>query len=198
MTILDSRPDHPKPPASSEERESTPSVASQLARYRHMVKAAPPDVLERAIAQALTELPPAPRQRICDRLAVACSAYEEAYEENPTLRSPSVDDGSPSLATPTRLARLAALAEKQQAGSVERALRSPLPAQGATREIDDALWYGFLSAFVRSQATRAFFSAVTPRDESLDGDSDFSEEFGYKEGFAGGSGFEKDEFDKWI
>jgi hypothetical protein len=51
---------------------------------------------------------------------------------------------------------------------------------------------------VRSEATLAFFSGGTPGEPSFDGDSDFSEEFGYKEGFAGGSGFEKDEFDKWI
>jgi hypothetical protein len=194
MTILDSDPEHPEPPASTEARESSPSVASQLARYRHMVKVAPVDVLERAITQTLTELPPAPRQRICDRLDVAWSAYEE----NPTLRSPSLEDRSPSQTTPTRLARLAALAEKQQAGAVERALRSPLPAPETSPEINDTLWYSFLSGFVRSQATLAFFSAGTARGESLDGDSDFSEEFGYEQGFAGGSGFDKDEFDKWT
>jgi hypothetical protein len=125
------------------------------------------------------------------------------------LRSPSLEDRSPSLEAPTRLARLAALAEKQRAGAVERALRSPPPAQDTGREINDTLWLSFLSSFVRSEATLAFFSAgvpgdagVPPRDSSgdhsLDGDSDFSEEFGYKEGFAGGSGFEHDEFDKWV
>jgi hypothetical protein len=167
-----------------------------------MVKVASLDVLERAHTQALTGLRPAPRQRICDRLDVAWSAYEE----NPTLRSPSLEDRSPSLETPIRLARLAALAEKQRAGAVERALRSPPPAQDTSREINDTLWLSFLSSFVRSEATLAFFSAGVPgnapregsRDHSLDGDSDFSEEFGYKEGFAGGSGFEKDEFDKWV
>jgi hypothetical protein len=194
MTILDPRPEQPQPAAANEERESSPSVASQLARYRCMIKAAPIETLERANAQALTALPPGPRQRICDRLDAAWSAYEE----NPTLRSPSLEDRSPSLATPTRLARLAALAEKQHAGAVERALRSPLPAQDTTREINDALWFGFLSSFVRSEATLGFFSDASARHESLDEDADFSEEFGYKRGFAGGSGFEKDEFDKWI
>ena len=29
-------------------------------------------------------------------------------------------------------------------------------------------------------------------------DPDFSEEFGYERGFAGGSGFENVEFDKWV
>ena len=29
-------------------------------------------------------------------------------------------------------------------------------------------------------------------------DPDFSEEFGYERGFAGGSGFENVEFDRWV
>jgi hypothetical protein len=31
-----------------------------------------------------------------------------------------------------------------------------------------------------------------------DSDPDFSEEFGYERGYAGGSGFENVEFDKWV
>jgi hypothetical protein len=52
-------------------------------------------------------------------------------------------------------------------------------------------------------------SGVTPPDGAvgptldtarteLDPEPDFSEEFGYERGFAGGSGFEKVEFDKWV
>jgi hypothetical protein len=93
----------------------------------------------------------------------------------------------------TPLARLAMQSEQRQPGTLEAALRRAVPAPSA-----DCQWSSFVYNFVGSQAAAGFFSSLAAMDTARDADADFSQEFGNDEGFAGGSGFEGDSFDKWT
>lgn len=161
--------------------------------YRFVVRTASSEMIERATAEMFAALDLADRHAICDRL-----------DQSPEFRAGS--DTSPTVERLRHCARRAALAESQSPGALERAVR----ASGSA--LDEALAAKVVETFVntptaRTLLTRSRADAVTspkasgnPRGGAADSerDPDISDEFGFERGYAGGSGFENVEFDKWI
>lgn len=85
-----------------------------LARYRYMLKTAPPETIEQAHAEAFEKLTPQQRRMLLEQLREEMPEAERAYgAENPQT-----------------LARLATRAEVRQPGTMER-LFSRVPAAGS-------------------------------------------------------------------
>src|SRR4051794_3837324 len=76
-----------------------------VARYRYLLRTAPPEQIEQAHAEAFAQLTPDQRQQVLTQLAAAVPAGER----------PRTDD-------PQTLARVATRAEMRQPGTLERAL----------------------------------------------------------------------------
>ncbi len=75
-----------------------------LARYRYMLKTAPPDAIEQAHAEAFAKLTPEQRRRLLEQLRNESPEAERAYATD----------------NPQALARLATRAEVRQPGTMER------------------------------------------------------------------------------
>jgi hypothetical protein len=89
------------------------SDAQAVARYRYLLRTAPPEQIEQAHAEAFAQLTPDQRQQVLAQLAAAVPAGER----------PRTDD-------PRTLARVATRAELRQPGTLERALGGYGPGYG--------------------------------------------------------------------
>ena len=78
-----------------------------IARYRYMLKTAPPETIEQAHAEAFAQLTPEQRRLALQKLAESVPASERASAEQ-------------SGANPQALARMATRAEIRQPGTMER------------------------------------------------------------------------------
>lgn len=168
----------PTSPVVGQDDASAPPVADSIGRYQYVVKCAPPETIEHATAELLDVLSPADRERICYWL--------DHFQE--------LGDAGCVEALPSRVAR----AETKRPRALERAVRAGVPVRAG-----EELWSELATAFVSTEAVRAFFAELdargAPRTQAEpEGDPDFSEEFGFMSGYAGGSGFEDVEFDRWV
>jgi hypothetical protein len=172
-------------PGATREDLAIPPSADLIGRYRYLVNAAPLETIERATAEMLEALSPADGERIRDRL-----------DQFPELRA---DEHHVPAQRQRRLSRSGAHAEKRRPGALERAVRA-----GAPAEVGDDLCLVLARAFVSTPTASAFLSRVEEADrghttpQEPESDPDFSDEFGYVSGYAGGSGFENVEFDRWT
>ena len=97
-----------------EGQRAEPSEDEQaLARYRYMLKTAPPDAIEEAHAEAFARLTPQQRRMLLEQLRAEVPETESAY----------------ATENPQGLARLATRAEVRQPGTLER-LFGRVPATG--------------------------------------------------------------------
>ncbi|MCU0937711.1 MAG: hypothetical protein MUC86_00925 [Burkholderiaceae bacterium] len=113
----------PNPPST----ESLPAPAATdaldadderaLARYRYLLKTAPPESIEQAHAEAIARLTPAQRQLLLQQVGAMLPPYERAL-------------AGPANATPQGIARLITRAEMRQPGLAERMLGA-VPTSGA-------------------------------------------------------------------
>ena len=85
-----------------------------LARYRYMLKTAPPETIEQAHTEAFARLTPQQRRMLLEQLRAEMPVADAAY----------------AAENPQALARLATRAEVRQPGTMER-LFSRVPAAGA-------------------------------------------------------------------
>jgi hypothetical protein len=94
--------DAPRQPA------ATPSSDDEqaIARYRYLLKTAPPEAIEQAHAEAFARLTPEQRRKVLEELRAATPAAERATE--------------PVLSDPQALARYATRAEIRRPGTLER------------------------------------------------------------------------------
>ncbi|HEY3178338.1 MAG TPA: hypothetical protein VGL25_05610 [Casimicrobiaceae bacterium] len=94
------------------QRNTTPSTEESdeqaIARYRYMLKTAPPETIEQAHAEAFAALTPEQRRKVLQRLS------DEIPEAERAAAAGAGD-------TPGSLARLATRAEIRQPGAIERA-----------------------------------------------------------------------------
>src|SRR3954471_3565240 len=93
-------------------RQESPAQSSDeqaIARYRYMLKTAPPETIEQAHAEAFAQLTPEQRRTVLQKMAESMPASERA----------SAEQGG---ANPQALARLATRAEIRQPGTMERML----------------------------------------------------------------------------
>ncbi|MET0763714.1 MAG: hypothetical protein ABWY29_02535 [Blastococcus sp.] len=95
-------PSYDAPPRAS--RQQLPDEQA-VARYRYLLRTAPPEQIEQAHAEAFAQLTPDQRQQVLTQLAAAVPKGER----------PRTDD-------PATLARVATRAEMRQPGTLERAL----------------------------------------------------------------------------
>jgi hypothetical protein len=159
-----------------------------LERYRYLVRTAPAETVEQAHVQAFARLTPEQRRHIL--LQIERMAPSEAAAL-----------GRQTAGDPASLAQLAAHAEQRQPGVVERALSNASPGVGNLLSV-------FAAGFVGSTAAQGFLSALAGNqseaassDRDTSEEADFSEEFGQgedNEGFAGGAGFEGDDFEPIV
>jgi hypothetical protein len=90
------------------ERAQAQSADEQaIARYRYMLKTAPPETIEQAHAEAFAQLTPEQRRLMLQKMAESVPASERAGAEQ-------------AGATPQALARMATRAEIRQPGAMER------------------------------------------------------------------------------
>jgi hypothetical protein len=136
-----------------------------IARYRYMLRTAPPETIEQAHAEAFAKLTPEQRRRVLDELR---------GEMPETERAAAARAGD----SPQQLARLATRAEIRQPGVMERVFggvrAAPGAAAGAGMGMGGLLAGGFLSsmagAVVGSMIAQHFFHN-NPEASQLFGDS---------------------------
>lgn len=95
--------------ASGAESSLSPQDALAIARYRYLVRTAPPETIELAHAEAFARLTPEQRQMLLQQVASVLPPQERAL-------------AGPANAGPHGLARLITRAEMRQPGSIERLL----------------------------------------------------------------------------
>jgi hypothetical protein len=100
------------PEAQSGEQSAAQSAAQSaddqaIARYRYMLKTAPPETVEQAHAEAFAQLTPEQRRQVLQKMADSVPAAERSL----------IEQGG---ASPQTLARLATRAEIRQPGAMER------------------------------------------------------------------------------
>ena len=107
--IFGDTPRQPAPTGTSDDEQA-------IARYRYMLRTAPPEAIEQAHAEAFARLTPEQRRMVLEQLRAATPEAERAAKE-------------PLLSDPQALARYATRAEIRQPGTLERTFRA-LPAGG--------------------------------------------------------------------
>ena len=142
-----------------------------LARYRYLLRTAPPEAIEQAHAEAFAQLTPEQRAQ----------ALQQLSQEVP----PSERGGTAGQSDPQALARLATRAEMRQPGTLERALGGPGMGMGgmfagsllssiAGAFIGTAIAHQLLGAFDGGSGTTSEEMASAPPDASQeDADGDF-------------------------
>jgi len=96
---------------SAQREPAQPQAADEqaIARYRYMLKTAPPETIEQAHAEAFAQLTPEQRRLMLQKMAESVPASERGVAEQ-------------AGATPQALARMATRAEIRQPGAMERML----------------------------------------------------------------------------
>ena len=140
-----------------------------VARYRYLLRTAPPEAIERAHAEAFAQLTPEQRAQALQQLSKEVPASERAATANQT--------------DPQALARLATRAEMRQPGTLERALvgrgmgmggmfAGSLLSSIAGAFIGTAIAHQFLGGF-HDPATGGEEMASAPESSQEDADADF-------------------------
>ncbi|HLV64665.1 MAG TPA: hypothetical protein VKY73_02590 [Polyangiaceae bacterium] len=151
-----------------------------LSRYRRFVRSASRETLERAHVEAFSSLDVDERRRIAATLVDAMPPQERAA-------APLV-----SVTEPEALAKLSTSAELREPGGLERTL---------VDRNQRVLFAAFVGSLLAGAAATRFLEAeagAAPSAEAPESDPDFSPEYGqgaHGDGYAGGAGFEHDEFD---
>jgi hypothetical protein len=101
-----------------------------VARYRYLLRTAPPEQIEQAHAEAFAQLTADQRQQVLAQLAAAVPAAER----------PRTDD-------PATLARVATRAEVRHPGTLERALGGYGPGYGSGRGYDQGYGGGYRGGY---------------------------------------------------
>lgn len=159
--------------------------AQAIARYRYMLKTAPPEALEQAHAEAFSKLTLEQRRQVLEQLSAEAPAAERA-----AAAATSVED-------PQALARVATRAEMRAPGTLERTLGA-----GGGMGMGASLLSSFAMGFAGSMIAQSLFSAMGgfgdhgSADASADADADeqetaqADEDYGDDGGFDGGGDFD--------
>lgn len=117
-----------------------------IARYRYLLRTAPPEMIEQAHAEAFVQLTPEQRRLVLEQLAEHLPASERPLAEQNAL-------------SPQTLARLATRAEMRQPGSTERMFGQ---AGGASMGglMAGSLLSSIAGAVIGSMIARQFFDGM--------------------------------------
>ena len=143
-----------------------------IARYRYMLRTAPPETIEQAHAEAFAQLTPEQRRLVLQRMADSVPSSERALAER---------DG----ASPQALARLATRAEMRQPGSF-----------GSL--ITGSLLGSIAGAVIGSMIARQFFDGTGHGAAGLEGAAEPDQDSGFgdtDQAMDGGDGFDTGGFD---
>jgi hypothetical protein len=115
-------------------QNAEPSADEQaIARYRYLVRTAPPETIEQAHAEAFAQLTPDQRRRVLQELSTSMSVGERMAAAR------AADD-------PEVLARMATRAEIRQPGTLERIFGSQGGASAAAPGLGSMMAGGFLAS----------------------------------------------------
>ena len=160
-------------PAPQSEAAQAPSADEQaIARYRYMLKTAPPETIEQAHAEAFAQLTPEQRRLALQKIAESVPPSERASVEQ-------------SGANPQALARLATRAEIRQPGAMERMF-----GQGGGASLGGVLLSSIAGTVIGSMIARQFFAG---EGHGAGGAADAGEEAGSSDadqGMDGGDSFD--------
>jgi hypothetical protein len=167
----DNPPDRPK---SADEQA--------IARYRYMLKTAPPETIEQAHAEAFARLTPEQQRMVLQRMAASIPASDRA----------SLEQIGPN---PQALARMATRAEIRQPGAMER-MFGQAGGSGFGSMLGGSLLGSIAGTVIGSMIAREFFSHESPSpdtpaptsessrdddladaDDAADDDGDFGDSF---------------------
>jgi hypothetical protein len=152
--------------------------AQAIARYRYMLKTAPPDALEQAHAEAFGKLTLEQRRQVLEQLSAEAPVAERA-----ATAATSVDD-------PQALARVATRAEMRAPGTLERTLGG-----GGAMGMGASLLSSFAMGFAGSMIAQSLFSAMGGfgdhgSAETADADAGQDETAQADEGYGDDGGFD--------
>lgn len=153
--------------------EAQPDDEQAIARYRYMLKTAPPETLEQAHAEAFAQLTAEQRRLLLQTMAESVPPSERALAEQ-------------GGASPQALARMATRAEIRQPGSAERMFRQ---AGGASLGgvVAGSLLASIAGAVIGSMIAREFFSGADQDAAGSDGAAGEGDQaMGEGDGFDGG------------
>jgi hypothetical protein len=152
--------------------------AQAIARYRYMLKTAPPEALEQAHAEAFSKLTLEQRRQVLEQLSAEAPAAERA-----AAAATSVED-------PQALARVATRAEMRAPGTLERTLGA-----GGGMGMGASLLSSFAMGFAGSMIAQSLFSAMggfgdhgaadadaDAEQETAQADEDYGDEGGFDDG----------------
>ncbi len=156
-------------PARQGEAAQTQSVDEQaIARYRYMLKTAPPETIEQAHAEAFAQLTPEQRRLVLQKMAEGMPASERASVEQ-------------SSANPQALARMATRAEIRQPGAMER-MFGRTGGVGLGGLMAGSLLSSIAGTVIGSMIAREFFADDSHAAAGLDSASEPNQEAGFSEG----------------
>jgi hypothetical protein len=152
----------------------SPQDAQAIARYRYLIKTAPPEAVELAHAEAFARLTPEQRQLLLQHIAAELPPHERAL-------------AGPANAGPQGMARLITRAEVRQPGTIERLLGGRNgPGLGAV--IGTTLLATIAGSVIGSAIAHEMFGAGSQTDEPGAGLADAAD-------FSGEDGADVDGFD---
>ena len=133
------------------EPQAVPEDEQAIARYRYMLRTAPPETIEQAHAEAFAKLSPAQRQRVLQELSDRATPAERAAMA-----------GTPE--SPAELARAATRAELREPGTLERILGGVRPSSATAAPAAGGLFGSTLlgsmaGGVLGSMIAQHFFSA---------------------------------------
>jgi hypothetical protein len=153
----------PEPqPTQGSQREPARTDEQAIARYRYLLKTAPPEAIEQAHAEAFAQLSPEQRRRVLEQLRSDVPEFEQ------NAATSNGDD-------PRSLARMATRAEMRRPGTLERAFGS---LGGGQIGVGGLLAGSFMSSLagtvIGSMVAQQFFAHDEQHQVLAEGPNDYS------------------------
>jgi hypothetical protein len=156
----------------------TPADEAALARYRYLLRTAPPETIEQGHAEAFAQLTPEQRRKVLEQLRRELPAYEQAV-------AAQGDD-------PQTLARMATRAELSRPGALDRAFGGM--AQPGIGGMMAGSFLSTLAGVVVGSAIADHFFAESGYEAGggETGDADQGGDLGIDDGYGGAESFGED------
>ena len=167
MSLFDPKWGRDKPERQGEAARPEADDERAIARYRYMLKTAPPEVIEQAHAEAFAQLTPEQRRLVLQKIAEGMPASERAL----------VGQGD---ANPQGLARMATRAELRQPGAMDR-MFGQTGGVGMGRLIAGSLLGSIAGTVIGSMIAREFFADHAQGAAGLDSAPESSQQASFNE-----------------
>jgi hypothetical protein len=185
MGLFDHKWGRDKPAPQGEAAKPASDDEQAIARYRYMLKTAPPEVIEQAHAEAFAQLTPEQRRQVLQKIAEGMPASERAL-------------AGQGDANPQGLARMATRAEVRQPGAMER-MFGQAGGVGLGGLVAGSLLGSIAGTVIGSMIAREFFANDGHRAAGLGSAPEPSQAAGFTESdhpIDDGGGFDTGGFDE--